>query len=59
MDNYTATETAYKNGYEDGFEAGVAKVAEMLKDKMGFNCTLVDVYECLDEIIEELNSKSI
>jgi hypothetical protein len=59
MDMHAATEVAYKNGYDDGFEAGVTEVAEMLKDKMGFNCTLVDVYECLDAIVEELKSKSI
>ena len=54
MDNYTATELAYKNGYDDGFKAGVTELADLIREGISLNCTLVDVYDIIDTKVNGL-----
>lgn len=50
MDDFTATEIAYKNGYNQALK----DFTERVKEEIGFNCTLVDVYETIDQIAKEM-----
>lgn len=54
MDMHAATEFAYKNGYDDGFKAGVAELADLIREGIGLNCTLVDVYDIIDTKVNSL-----
>ena len=53
MNEFMATEIAYKNGYNQALKEFV----ERMKEKIGFNCTLVDVYEIIDQIAKEMEMK--
>jgi hypothetical protein len=63
MDNYTATEVAYKNGYDKGYAEAVDKFSNCLKKYMEKMCWDEDAYipypfTFVDRIAMELkNSK--
>lgn len=45
MDNYTATEVAYKNGYEKGYEDGVKEFTKKLIEHYFYDLERISLFE--------------